>query len=93
MYKEKQVNAGRHKVVYVVSKMILLNVKNFTMPNNFIPKFMSEFVGLFFIMEQVFKDVYKLELPPKIKEHPIFHVLLLRPFKKDTLWPDCKQVI
>ena len=54
---------------------------------------MSKFAGSFPIVERVFKDVYKLELPPKIKVHPTFHVSLLKPFKKDTLWPDCKQVI
>ena len=49
-------------------------------------KFMSKFAGPFSIVERVFKDVYKLELPPEIKVHSTFHVSLLKPFKEDTLW-------
>jgi len=90
---EKQVNAGRREVEYEVGQKVLLNVKNFTMPEGLTPKFMSKFAGPFPIVERVFKDVYKLELPPEIKVHPTFHVSLLKPFKEDTLWPNRKQVI
>ena len=76
-----------------MGQKVLLNVKNFTLPEGLTPKFMSKFAGPFAIVERVFKDVYKLELPPKIKVHPTFHVSLLKPFKEDTLWPDRKQVI
>ena len=40
---------------------MLLNVKTFIMPEGPTPKFMSKFVGPFSIVEQVIKDVYKLE--------------------------------
>jgi hypothetical protein len=63
------------------------------MPEGLTPKFMSKFAGPFPIVERVFKDVYKLELPPEIKVHPTLHVSLLKPFKEDTLWPNRKQVI
>ena len=54
---------------------------------------MSKIGAPFPIVEQVFKDIYKLKLLPEIKVHPAFHVSLLKPFKEDTLWPDRKQVI
>ena len=90
---EKQVNAGRREVDYEVGQKVLLKVKNFTMPEGLTPKFMSKFAGPFAIVEKLFKDVYKLELPPEIKVHPTFHVSLLKPFKEDTLWAGRKQVI
>jgi hypothetical protein len=74
---EKQVNAQRHEVEYEVGQKVLLNVKNFIIPKGLTPKFMSKFAGPYPIREQVFKDVYKLELPLDIKVHPTFHVLLL----------------
>ena len=90
---EKQVNVGRREVEYGVGQKVLLNVKNFTMPEGLTPKFMSKFLGPFPIVDWVFMDVYKLELLLEIKVHPIFHVSLFKLFKEDTLWADCKQVI
>ena len=70
-----------------------MNVKNFTIPKGLTPKFMSKCVGSFPIMEYIFKDVYKLELLPKIKVHPTIHFSLLKPLKEDTLLLDHKQRI
>ena len=90
---EKQVNAGRREVGNGVGQKVFLNMKDFTLLEGLTPKFMSKFVGPFSIVERVFKDVYKLELPPEMKVHPTFHVSLLKPFKEDTLRLDRKQVI
>ena len=54
---------------------------------------MSKIGAPFPIVEQVVKDIYKLELAPEIKVHPTFHVSLPKSFKDDSLWPDHKQVI
>ena len=82
---KNQVNIRRYKMEYEVGQKVLLNVKDFTMLKGISPKFMSKFVGLFLIVEQVFKDVYKLKLPMKIKVHSTFHVLLFKPLKEDAL--------
>ena len=82
---EKQINTGIRKMEYEVGQKVLLNVKNFTISKGLTPKFMSKFAGLFPIVERVFKDMCKLELPPEIKVHPTFHVSLLKPFEEDTL--------
>ena len=90
---EKQVNAGRREVEYEVDQKLLLNVKNLTMPERLTQKFMSKFADPFQIVERVFKNVYKLELLPKLKVHPTFHVSPLKPLKEDTLWPNRKKMI
>jgi hypothetical protein len=78
---------------YQVGQKVLLCMKNIIISKGFIMKFMSKFANPFHIVECVFKDVYKLELPPKIKVHPTFHISLFKPFKEDILWLGCKQVI
>lgn len=87
-YKE-HVNVEIRKVEYEVGQKMLLSVKNFTIPECLIQKFMSKFVIPFSIVQWVLK----LELSPEIKEHPTFHVILLKSYKQDTLWSKCKQVI
>ena len=72
---------------------MLLNVKNFTMLEGLTSKFMSKFAGSFLMVKDVFKDVYILELLLEIKVQPTFHVSLFKPFKEDTLWINCRQVI
>ena len=90
---EKQVNAGRHEVEYEVDQKVFLNVKNYPMPEGLKPKLKSKFVGPFSLVEWVFKDMYKLELPLEIKVHMSFYVSLSKPFKEYTIWTGRRQVI
>ena len=39
--------------------------------------------GPFLIIEKVGKAAYRLELPPKLKIHIVFHVSMLKPFHED----------
>ena len=43
--------------------------------------------GPFPIIKKVGAQAYKVELPPKIKYHPIFHVSLLKPYHGDSMDP------
>ena len=38
------------------------------------------------IIKQVNEVAYRLELPPSIKIHPVFHVSLLEPYKDSTIY-------
>ena len=68
---EVQVNAKDAKWSMRWAKKVLLSVNNFTLAKDITPKFMSKENGASVpIVDQVFKDMYKLELPPEIKVHP-----------------------
>ena len=43
-----------------------------------------KYEGPFTILHRVGKASYKLDLPPKLKIHPVFHVSMLKPFHEDT---------
>ena len=68
-------------------------MKNLTLPQGLTPKFMAKFAGPFPVVKQVFDDAYKLTLPPEIKVHPVFHVLLLKEYFKDSVRPELEQVL
>ena len=44
---------------------------------------MWRYEGPFKILKRVGKVAYKLELPSKLKFHPVFHVSMLKPYYKD----------
>ena len=54
---------------------------------------MAKFAGPFLVVKQVFDDAYKLALPPEIKVHPVFHVLLLKEYFEDSVRPEREQVL
>ena len=72
---------------------MLLNVKNFTLPQGLTLKFMAKFAGPFLVVKQVFDDAYKLALLPEIKVHPVFHVSLLKEYFEDSVRSKREQVL
>ena len=49
---EKQVNKNRRQVSFKVGQKVWLNVKNFTLPQGLMPKFMAKFAGPFLVVKQ-----------------------------------------
>ena len=54
---------------------------------------MAKFAGPFLVVKQVFKDAYKLALPPEIKVHLVFHVSLLKEYFEDSVRLKREQVL
>ena len=90
---EKQVNKIRRQVSFKVGQKVWLNLKNFTLSQGLMSKFIAKFAGPFPVVKQVFNDAYKLQLPPEIKVHPVFHVLLLKEYFEDSVRPEREQVL
>ena len=90
---KKQVNKNRRQASFKVGQKVWWNVKNFALPQDLTPKFMAKFAGPFLVVKQMFDDAYKLVLPPEIKVHPVFHVLLLKEYFQDSVRPECEQVL
>ena len=42
-------------------------------------------LGPFIVCKQINEVAYRLELPPSMKIHPVFHVSLLEPYKESTI--------
>ena len=51
----------------------------------------KRYEGPFLILKKVGAQAYKVELPPKIKHHLVFHVILLKPYHGDNM--DLRQGI
>jgi len=83
---------SRREVSYSVGQEVLLSTKNLKFKATGSPKFGPRFVGPFKIVSLVGKysaenpteletvTAVKLELPPLMRVHPVFHVSLIKPY-------------
>ena len=60
---------------YASDDKVWLNCKHLKTKRNC--KLDTKFLSLFQVLQPVFKQTYKLELPKKWRIHDVFHVLLL----------------
>jgi hypothetical protein len=75
----KQANKGRQPdPILKLRDKVWLQQKNVktTRPSN---KLDFKLIGLYTILEKIGLQAYKLDLPPSVKIHPVFHISLLKP--------------
>ena len=80
--------ANRHRRLqsFNLGDQVLLSTKNLPVTSaTTIKKFSSCFIGPFSITQVVNNVSYRLQLPPTMKIHPIFHVSLLKPYHDPSL--------
>jgi len=69
---------------FKIGDQVMLSTRNIktTRPSN---KLDYRFIGPFKILDQVSTHAFRLELPPSMKIHNVFHVSLLEPHKPNTI--------
>jgi hypothetical protein len=69
------VDKHRREVEFQIGDKVWLSTRN--MPPRGCAKFHPRYMGPFPILEKIGKVAYKLQLPPTMLQHPVFHVSLL----------------
>ena len=81
-------DAGRRDVSFSVGDEVLVSSKNIKLrrkgDESSSNKLMPKFIGPYRVTQVVGKGLaYKLDLPNTMRIHPVFHVSLLRPYRRD----------
>jgi hypothetical protein len=71
----------RREVELDVGQDVLLSTVNFKLAHPGTRKLLPKWVGPFKVIERVGKVAYKVELPPNLKMHNVFHVQLLKKYR------------
>jgi hypothetical protein len=71
----------RVEVQYEVGEQVLLSTKNLSLKMQGTTKLLPRFIGPFTITERIGAVAYRLDLPPVLKVHNVFHVSLLKQYK------------
>ena len=80
-------NKGRRFLEYDEGEFVLLDSKNIRLKVDGPRKLMHRFLGPFEIKRRIGKVAYELALPPTMEMHDVFHVSLLRPYKREGKEP------
>jgi len=73
----------RRLVTFAVGDKVLLNTKHLSLKMPGASKLYPKFVGPFLVVQKVNDVAFKLELPPSMHVHNVFHVSLLKQYQED----------
>ena len=86
----KYANKKRRHVTYSVNDQVLLSTAYLNLASQSqrpTRKFSPRFVGPFRVIQVISPVTYKLELPPTLRVHSVFHVSLLKPYHQSATFP------
>lgn len=72
---------SRRPVQYQLGQHVLLNTKNISLKMIGSPKFLPKYIGPFKVTEKINEVAYRLDLPPTLRIHNVFHVSLLEEYR------------
>jgi hypothetical protein len=79
-YKEGE-DKHRVDVQYEVGEEVMLSTMNLSMKMQGTSKLLPRFIGPFKVTKRIGTVAYRLDLPPELKIHNVFHVSLLKQYK------------
>ena len=82
-----QANRRRRDVRFAVGDRVLLSTANLHLPAATCRKLAPRFVGPFVVARVVNAVAYELSLPASMRIHPVFHVSVLAPWRRDQEFP------
>ena len=88
---EKYANQSRRDVSFSVGDQVLLSSYHIHLASQAqrpSRKLQARFIGPYPIIAKVSPVAYKLELPPSLNVHPVFHVSLLQTYTAPSTIPD-----
>jgi hypothetical protein len=85
----------REPLTLQVGDKVLLSTRHARLSTVGSKKLLPRWIGPFPIVKRIGTVAYKLELPPSLKWHPVFHVSLLRPYEDNgrSVPPPVPEVI
>ena len=87
---KSQVDKRRREVEFVMGDLVLVKLQPYRQHSLQLRKNQKlgmRHFGPFPIVERIGLVTYRLQLPFYVKIHPVFHVLVLKPFRGDDLQP------
>ena len=78
-YQKRQADSHRRELVFAEGDAVMLSTRN--LDNLICRTFRQRFIGPFRIAKKISDVAYRVELPPHLHIHNVFHVSLLKPYK------------
>ncbi|PKI58980.1 hypothetical protein CRG98_020625 [Punica granatum] len=80
---KKWADKKHHHVEYSMGDLVLVKLHNILRHKDVHKGLTRRYEGPFQVLQRVSSVAYKVELPKKLKLHPVFHVSMLKPFQED----------
>jgi hypothetical protein len=72
----------RRELTFALGDQVMLSTTNLRLKvAEQTPKLMSKFIGPFKVLQIISPVAYRIELPPTLSIHPVFHVSRLKPYR------------